>query len=97
MYVATGEGWLYLAAVMELASRPIVGWSMSDSIDAKLVCAALKYAYWQRKPSPGLLAHTDRGRQYASHEYRWLAGDFGITMLDEQTGELLGYSIYDGP
>ncbi len=79
-YVATGEGWLYLATVMDLASRRIVGWSMSDSIDAKLVCAALKSAYWQRKPSPGLLVHTDRGSQYASHEYRRLAGDFGITM-----------------
>ena len=79
-YVATGEGWLYLAAVMDLASRRIVGWSMSDSIDAKLVCAALTSAYWQRKPSPGLLMHTDRGSQYASLEYRRLAGDFGITM-----------------
>ena len=79
-YVATGEGWLYLAAVMDLASRRIVGWSMSDSIDAKLVCAALRSAYWQRKPSPGLLMHTDRGSQYASLEYRRLAGDFGITM-----------------
>lgn len=79
-YVATGEGWLYLAAVMDLASRRIVGWSMSDSIDAKLVCAALRSAYWQRKPSPGLLVHTDRGSQYASLEYRRLAGDCGITM-----------------
>lgn len=79
-YIATGEGWLYLAAVMDLASRRIVGWSMSEWIDAKLVCTALRSAYWQRKPSPGLLVHTDRGSQYASHEYRRLAADFGITM-----------------
>ena len=79
-YVATGEGWLYLAVVMDLASRRIVGWSMSESIDAKLVCAALRSAYWQRKPRPGLLVHTDRGSQYASHDYRRLADDFGITM-----------------
>ena len=85
-YVATGEGWLYLAAVMDLASRRVVGWSMSDSIDAKLVCAALRSAYWQRKPSPGLLVHTDRGSQYASHEYRRLAADFGITMSMSRKG-----------
>lgn len=79
-YIATGEGWLYLAVVMDLASRRIVGWSMSESMDAKLVCAALQSAYWQRKPRPGLLVHTDRGSQYASHDYRRLAGDFGIKM-----------------
>ena len=62
-YVATGEGWLYLAVVMDLASRRIVGWSMSASIDAKLVCGALRSAYWQRKPKAGLLVHTDRGSQ----------------------------------
>jgi transposase InsO family protein len=54
-YIATNEGWLYLAAVMDLASRRIVGWSMSETIDAKLVCAALKSAYWHRKPAAGLL------------------------------------------
>ena len=79
-YVWTGEGWLYLAAVMDLASRRIVGWSMSESIDAKLVCAALRSACWQRKPETGLLVHTDRGSQYAGHEYRKLATGFGITM-----------------
>ena len=79
-YVWTGEGWLYLAAVMDLASRRIVGWSMSETIDAKLVCAALRAACWQRKPETGLLVHTDRGSQYAGHEYRKLAAIFGITM-----------------
>ncbi len=79
-YVATGEGWLYLAAVMDLASRRIVGWSMSETIDAQLVCAALRSAYWQRQPGVGLLVHTDRGSQYAGHEYRRLAADFAITM-----------------
>jgi len=79
-YIATGEGWLYLAVVMDLASRRIVGWSMSESIDAKLVSTALQSAYWQRKPRRELLVHTDRGSQYASDDYRRLAGDFGITM-----------------
>lgn len=85
-YVATGEGWLYLAAVMDLASRRIVGWSMSETIDAKLVCAALRSACWQRKPAVGLLVHTDRGSQYASHAYRQLAADFGITMSMSRKG-----------
>lgn len=85
-YVATGEGWLYLAAVMDLASRRIVGWSMSETIDAKLVCAALRSAYWQRKPTVGLLVHTDRGSQYASGQYRALAADFGITMSMSRKG-----------
>ena len=75
-YVATAEGWLYLAVVMDLASRRIVGWSMSDRIKAELVCDALKSAYWRRKPAPGLIVHTDRGSQYASDRYRGLIRDF---------------------
>lgn len=85
-YVATGEGWLYLAAVMDLANRRTVGWSMSETIDTKLVCAALRSACWQRKPATGLLVHADRGGQYASHEYRWLAADFGISMSISRKG-----------
>ena len=75
-YVATDEGWLYLAVVMDLASRRIVGWSMSERIKADLVCEALKSAYWQRKPGPGLIMHTDRGSQYASKPHRDLIRDF---------------------
>ena len=71
-YLATAEGWLYLAAIMDLASRRIVGWSMSDRIKADLACQALKSAYWRRKPAPGLVMHTDRGSQYASESYRGL-------------------------
>jgi putative transposase len=68
-YVATGEGWLYLACVMDLASRKIVGWSMSDRIKADLVCQALRSAYWRRKPPGGLILHSDRGSQYASDRH----------------------------
>ena len=71
-YIATAEGWLYLACVMDLASRKIVGWSMSERITADLVCQALTSAYWRRKPAAGLIMHTDRGSQYASHAYRRL-------------------------
>ena len=78
-FVWTSEGWLYLACVMDLASRRIVGWSMSDRIRADLVCTALKSAYWQRKPKPGLIMHTDRGSQYASASHRRLILDFKMT------------------
>jgi len=62
-YCSTVEGWLYLAVVMDLASRRIVGWSMSDRLEADLVCQALKAASWRRKPAPGLIMHSDRGSQ----------------------------------
>ena len=77
-YVATGEGWLYLACVMDLASRRIVGWSMSDRIKTDLVCQALKSAYWRRKPPVGLIMHSDRGSQYASDSHRTLIKDYGM-------------------
>ena len=75
-YIATAEGWLYLACVMDLASRRIVGWSMSERIETELVCQALKSAYWQRKPSAGLIMHSDRGSQYASESHRQLLKDY---------------------
>ncbi|MGS0897503.1 IS3 family transposase [Burkholderia stagnalis] len=79
-FVRTGEGWLYLAAILDLASRRVVGWSMSERIDAELVCQALRSACWQRKPAPGLLLHSDRGAQYASRAYRKLAAGFKATI-----------------
>lgn len=77
-YIATDEGWLYLAAVMDLGSRRIVGWSMSDRMKSELVCDALKSAYWRRKPVAGLLMHSDRGSQYASDAHRKLIRDYGM-------------------
>ena len=75
-YIATGEGWLYLACVMDLASRKIVGWSMSERMKADLVCQALSSGYWRRKPRAGLIMHSDRGSQYASDEHRKLIKDY---------------------
>jgi putative transposase len=75
-YLHTGEGWLYLAVVMDLASRRIVGWSMSPRLHADLVCRALKTAYVRRKPPPGVILHSDRGSQYASAQHRQLLNDF---------------------
>lgn len=74
-YVATGEGWLYLAAVEDLYSRRIVGWSMRSRIDSRLVVDALEMAISRRLPGEGLVVHSDRGSQYASEHYqRTLAG-----------------------
>ena len=65
-YIWTEEGWLYLAAVLDLFSRRIVGWAMADHMPAQLVCAAFDMAVKQRQPAPGLLHHSDRGSQYTS-------------------------------
>ena len=69
-YIRTRSGWLYLAAVLDLYSRKIVGWAMASTMPAELVCTALQLAICQRQPKPGLVVHSDRGSQYASHEYR---------------------------
>jgi transposase InsO family protein len=78
-YVPTGEGWLYLAAVEDLYSRRIVGWSMADHLGSRLVVDALELAVQRRLPAEGLLAHSDRGSQYASEHYQRLLAKHGIT------------------
>jgi len=77
-YVSTGEGWLYLAAVEDLYSRRIVGWSMGSRIDSRLVVDALEMALARRTPGEGLVAHSDRGSQYASEHYQRLLARHGI-------------------
>ena len=71
-YIPTDEGWLYLACVLDLGSRKIVGWSMNQRMKAQLVGDALTMAHWRRKPAAGLIMHSDRGVQYASDEHRKL-------------------------
>lgn len=71
-YIWTQEGWLYLAVVIDLFSRKVVGWSMGSRMKAQLVCDALNMAIWQRKPKADLVVHSDRGSQYASKIYREL-------------------------
>jgi transposase InsO family protein len=66
-YVATAEGWLYLAIILDLFSRRVVGWKLGESLDASLVCTALQNALVLRQPAKGLYFHSDRGSQYASH------------------------------
>ncbi len=65
-YIRTRRGWLYLAGVMDLYARKIVGWAMAPDMPAQLVCAALQMAIAARNPPPGLIVHSDRGTQYAS-------------------------------
>jgi putative transposase len=77
-YIATGEGWLYLAAVEDLYSRRIVGWSMGPRIDSRLVVDALEMAVSRRLPGEGLVAHSGRGSQYASEHYRGILAGRGI-------------------
>ena len=77
-YIATGEGWLYLATTIDLYSRRVVGWSMSDSLETKLPLDALRAAIADRLPAPGLIHHSDRGCQYASCAFRAELAQHGI-------------------
>lgn len=85
-YIPTGEGWLYLAAVEDLHSRKIVGWSMSDQIDSRLVVDALQMAIHRELPGAGLVAHSDRGVQYASEHYQALLKRNNITCSMSRKG-----------
>ena len=77
-FIATREGWLYLAAVEDLYSRRVVGWSMAERMTSRLVVEALGMAVRRRVPGDDLLAHSDRGSQYASEHYRQLLSKHGI-------------------
>jgi transposase InsO family protein len=77
-YLPTGEGWLYLAVVLDLCSRAMVGWSMADHMRAALVNQALAMAICQRRPAAGLIRHTDRGSQYGADSYQQLLMQHGI-------------------
>lgn len=77
-YLPTGEGWLYLAMVLDLCSRAVVGWSMADHMRAELVNQALTMAICQRQPTAGLIMHTDRGSQYGADSYRQLLTQHGM-------------------
>jgi putative transposase len=78
-YIATAEGWLYLAAVMDLYSRKIVGWAMRDHLRTELASSALAMAIQRQRPAEGLLHHSDRGVQYAAHAYRAALAAAGMT------------------
>lgn len=86
-YIATDEGWLYLAVVMDLYSRKIVGWSLSDRMTATLVIDALQMAWWGRNRPVGVIVHSDRGSQYCSKEYQRLLADKGLISSMSKKGD----------
>jgi len=86
-YVWTAEGWLYVAAVTDLYSRRIVGWSMSDSMHAKMVTDALLLALWRRGRPSQLLLHSDQGSQYTSEEFQSMLRAEGITCSMSRRGD----------
>lgn len=77
-YIRTRSGWLYLAVVMDLFARKVVGWAMAPDMPASLVCSALSMAIAQRRPPAGLLVHSDRGCQYASAAHQRLLSEHGL-------------------
>lgn len=86
-YVWTSEGWLYLAVVIDLYSRRVVGWAIGNRMTKQLVMDALIMAVWRRKPSSGLIFHSDRGSQYCSHDYQKLLKRHGIRSSMSRKGD----------
>jgi putative transposase len=85
-YIATRQGWLYLAVVMDLYTRMIVGWSMDGRMTKELVIDALRMARFRCKPKAGLMHHSDRGSQYCSHDYRALLAEYGMVASMSRKG-----------
>jgi putative transposase len=85
-YIWTAEGWLYVAAVLDLFSRRVVGWSMSATMTAQLVTDALVMAIWRRGRPDALLHHSDRGSQYTSEQFQRLLADHGVTCSMSRSG-----------
>lgn len=86
-YIWTDEGWLYLAVVLDLYSRKVVCWAMSERMTASLVCDALQMALWRRKQPRGVIVHSDRGVQYCSHEYQALLSINGLICSMSKKGD----------
>jgi transposase InsO family protein len=84
--VLTGQGWLYLVAVLDVFSRRVIGWAMSQLLDASLVIAALRMALSQGRHSQNLIVHSDRGAQFASAAYRQLLAQHGLTASMSRKG-----------
>ena len=87
-YIRTAEGWLYVAAVIDLFSRRVVGWSMGATMTAQLVTDALLMAIWRRGKPDALLHHSDQGSQYTSEQFRQLMADNGVTCSMSRSGNV---------
>jgi transposase InsO family protein len=94
-YIPTAEGWLYLAAVIDLCSRKIVGWTTSDSLAAELTCEALRGALIQRELPGGLLHHSDRGVQYACDDYQQVLARGGLTASMSRKGNCYDNAVME--
>jgi len=94
-YISTTEGWLYLAVVMDLFSRLVVGWAMGEKIDAELVEGAFQMALLNRQPSVGLLHHSDRGCQYTSEAYRDQLADLECQVSMSRTGNCYDNAVME--
>ena len=94
-YISTGEGWLYLAAIIDLFSRRVVGWAMEQHMDRSLVLKALGMALKNRAPAKGLIHHSDRGSQYASEDYRQALTDMGITASMSRRGNCYDNAVIE--
>jgi transposase InsO family protein len=94
-YIPTAEGWLYLAVVIDLCSRKIVGWKTSDSLAADLTCDALESALVQRDPCGGLLHHSDRGVQYACDDYQQLLTQGGLSASMSRKGNCYDNAVME--
>jgi transposase InsO family protein len=86
-YIPTGEGWLYLAVVKDLCLKKVVGYAMSDRIDTKMTLDALSMAVRRQRPAPGLIFHSDRGVQYASHAFRQALESHGFRQSMSRKGD----------
>lgn len=85
-YIWTDEGWLYLAVVLDLFNREVVGWSIKPRMTADIVVDALTMAWFRRKPAPGLIHHSDRGSQYASHAFQARLHEYGMVCSMSRKG-----------
>jgi putative transposase len=94
-YIPTAQGWLYLAVVLDLYSRAVVGWAMSEQLDSALVCAALQMALQQRRPAEGLLHHSDQGSPYTSAEYRALLAAHGLEESMSRVGNCYDNAVVE--
>jgi len=94
-FVPTGEGWLYLATELDLYSRRIVGWAMSEQVTSGLVIAALAMAVEQRRPAPGLIHHSDRGSQYASRAFQRLLAAHGLVCSMSRKGDVYDNAVME--
>jgi len=94
-YIQTKSGWIYLAVILDLHSRMVIGWSLANHMRTELVESALSAALGSRKPAPNLLHHSDRGSQYASEAYRTCLSEHGIEISMSRRGDCYDNAVVE--